>query len=138
MRRKMIFKKVAVPVMGLLLACSVIPATTINADAYECKYVSSAPSDVNRLSFSEVGKASGGDTVTIHSTSFYTYISGAYLNVTCSSRNSNSTNVVSTGDYYVKYSGDSVPKANVSVKMSGHLKEYASSLSVDAKGTISF
>lgn len=130
-----ISKRISTLVTAVVMAASAM-SVTANAAEYSLRYTSGAPSSVNVLSRTISLKSSGADRITIDSDVFNTYISGAYILANCTNFTTNSANINSNTTYQLVYSGTTTPKANVSVIVSMELKNYTTSVSVNASGTI--
>lgn len=81
--------------------------------------------------------STGVGKITINSSTFSTYITGAYCSAQCTNYATNTTNINSTGTYYLVYAGNTKPKSGVNVTVRITLVGYSASRSVAAIGSIS-
>lgn len=109
---------------------------SVSASAYNLHYDAGAGSTVNVTSYTTTVTASGADRITVTSTHFSTYISGACCEAYGVNYETTTANINSTGTYYLVYKGTTIPKAGVNVTVKTQLVDYNSSRSVSAIGTI--
>lgn len=128
--------KKAIAVMGIAMVMSVC-VSNMSASAYEVRFTSGAPSDTNKMSFSETVKATAAGRITVNSTSFSTYINGAYIYVYCDNYSATPQNVNSVRKYYLDYIGGMIPQIREPVIVKGTLENYGLSRTVNGSGTIS-
>ena len=128
-------KKIAALGAAVVMSVSCM-SVGASAASYSLRYTSGASSSDNVMSYTKVVTASSAGKITFKSTTFSVYITGAYVYIYCYNYSTNSSNVNSTGKYYLNYSGSTVPKSGKSVTVKGSLTNYSVSKTVKAKGTI--
>ena len=109
---------------------------SIGAGAYNLHYSQGAPPSQNKITETTPLTASGVDRITVYSTTFNVYISGAYCYADCTSHSVASANINATTTYYLTYSGASIPKSGVSVSVSTTLINYVLSRYVMSSGSM--
>ena len=114
-----------------------ISVMSMGASAYTLRYTSGAPDSENRITATTIMRSTGKSAITVNSTEFRTYISGAYAKATCTTHSAVSQNINSVGTYKLTYSGGVIPAKNVNVSVQTKLYNYTTSKSVNASGSIS-
>lgn len=136
----------ATALAGVILAGGAGAGNTASAATttanYYLHYASNAPSTVNNLVDDVTVKSTRKEYVTVKSTQFYMYISGA--NMYTKGKTLENTSVYTEGQsvnekktYKLYYQKNYVPRANVSVNVTMKLRNYADSRSVQARGQVS-
>lgn len=126
-------KRIAALGAAMVMAVSMM---SIGAGAYNLHYSQGAPSSQNKITETTPLTASGVDRITVYSTTFNVYISGAYCYADCTNHSVASANINATSTYYLVYSGDSIPKSGVSVSVSTTLKNHVLSRYVMSSGSM--
>lgn len=108
----------------------------VSASAYNLHYDAGAGSTVNVTEQSVRIETSGSDRITVTSTYFTTYISGAYCEAYGITYLTTTANINSVGTYYLVYKGTSAPKAGLNASVKVQLVDYNASRSVSAIGTM--
>lgn len=109
---------------------------SVSASAYNLHYDAGAGSTVNVTSDTSTVRTSGSDRITVTSTYFTTYISGAYCEAYGITYGTTTANINSVGTYYLVYKGTTAPKAGMDISVKVQLVDYNASRSVSAIGTI--
>lgn len=133
------FKKM---MAGVLAAASVFTCMAIYAGAYgtaqsySLRYSRGGPSESSKLSQTiSLTKTSGTEDIKIVSTKFSPYVKGMYLEAKCTSNSTNTAIINTTGNYYLVYN-QSIPLTNKTVTVSITAKDYVSSETFTATGTV--
>ena len=124
---------------AVIVACSLMPCMGSNSGKYSLKYAQNAPGDVNVLTADLNLESSAKSSVTIKSTKFTTYITGASADAySIFNGKTSKTQVVNrVGTYTIDYPGISQPKTGAPVKVHIELSDYVPSRGVTAQGTVS-
>lgn len=137
-------KRIATMGVTMIMAASILSIDAHAASVpYQLHYTAGAPSTINVTSCIITKPSSGASQITVKSTYFSTYISGAYCkvygyNLSKKKATTNVATVNDTNSYTLNYKGKYQPKRNVNVTVKAKLARHNASRSVAANGIITF